>query len=447
MKHISAARAALMAVSAFAALSAAARPPNYDETKIAPYSLEDPLVFADGRRVATPAEWPARRAEILDIFAKEMYGQPPPPPETVVTEMTEEGPTLAGLAIRRQYRMWFRRDRSGPFIDWLLVLPNQLQGTMHKTVDGRVVCENAAKVPVVLMLNYRGNHTVLDDAEVPPPEGAWSRKSAARSPEESERGYLRRSQVRSTIPAGIVVARGYALLTACYAQVSPDVEVREGDNEDSAYTRIFDLWPKRDPSRDDNTTALGAWAWALSRGLDLAERIPEIDAKRNVATGSSRLAKAALLAAARDERFAVCVPNQTGGGGCPLAKRDFGENVSTEMRAFPHWYCRAYAKYADNEQAMKFDQHLLLAAIAPRALLVEGFNEGWFDTKGEYLACRAASPVWKFLGKDGLPEGDFPANFDTSLVGRSLGYFRRGGQHGLAEFDWMQLLDFASANL
>ena len=96
---------------------------------------------------------------------------------------------------------------------------------------------------------------------------------------------------------------------------------------------------------------------------------------------------------------------------------------------------------------MKFDQHLLLAAIAPRALLVEGFNEGWFDTKGEYLACRAASPVWKFLGKDGLPEGDFPANFDTSLVGRSLGYFRRGGQHGLAEFDWMQLLDFASANL
>ena len=51
-----------------------------------------------------------------------MYGQPPPAPEAVVTELKEEGPTLAGLAIRRQYRMWFRRDRSGPFVDWLLVL-------------------------------------------------------------------------------------------------------------------------------------------------------------------------------------------------------------------------------------------------------------------------------------------------------------------------------------
>ncbi len=100
-----------------------------------------------------------------------------------------------------------------------------------------------------------------------------------------------------------------------------------------------------------------------------------------------RLAKTALLAAARDERFAVCAfPNQTGGGGVPLAKRDFGENVSTEMSMFHHWYCKAYGKYIDNEQAMKFDQHLLVAAIAPRRILVQGFNQGWFDTKGEFLA-------------------------------------------------------------
>ena len=424
-----------------------ARTPNYNESKVAPYVLEDPLSFADGRKLAGPADWPARRAEILGIFAKEMYGMEPPAPEAVVTELVEEGPTFAGLGIRRQYRMWFRKDKSGPFIDWLLVLPNRPKGDNPAKKDGKVVCESADKVPVVLMLNYRGNQTVLDEGEVKLPEGEWRKPSSQSSPEESENGAMRDTGARSVILADVITAHGYALLTACYAQVSPDVEVERGNPEALAYTRIFELWPKRDESRDDNTTALGAWAWALSRGLDLAERIPEIDARRNVVTGSSRLAKAALLAAARDERFAVCVANQTGGGGCPLAKRDFGENVSTEMKMFPHWYCKAYAKYIDNEQAMKFDQHLLIAAVAPRALLIEGFNSGWFDTVGEYLAAKAASPAWEFLGRNGLPKGEFPENYDTSLIGESLGYVRRGGQHGISAIDWIWALDFADRAL
>ncbi len=129
----------------------------------------------------------------------------------------------------------------------------------------------------------------------------------------------------------------------------------------------------------------------------------------------------------------------------PLAEYpgEVGENVSTEMASFPHWYCKAYAKYIDNEQAMKFDQHLLVAAIAPRALLVEGFNQGWFDAKGEWLSCRAASPVWEFLGKEGLPKGDFPENYDRSRIGSTFGYVRRGGQHGLSGYDWLWMLDFA----
>ena len=92
---------------------------------------------------------------------------------------------------------------------------------------------------------------------------------------------------------------------------------------------------------------------------------------------------------------------------------------------------------------MKFDQHLLVASIAPRRILVEGFNAGWFDTKGEWLSCQAASPAWEFLGKPGLPKGDFPANFDTRCIGTHLGYVRRGGQHGLSGNDWNWALDFA----
>ena len=89
----------------------------------------------------------------------------------------------------------------------------------------------------------------------------------------------------------------------------------------------------------------------------------------------------------------------------------------------PHWYCRAYAKYVKEPwKTMPFDQHLFVSCIDPRALLVEGFStRQWFDTKGEFLSLKAASPVWKFLGKSGLPEVEFPEEFDTSAIGKDLG--------------------------
>ena len=63
---------------------------NYDKSKIQPYTLEDPLTFLDGRKVKNAADWAERRKEILGIFAKEMYGEEPPKPETLVTELQDE---------------------------------------------------------------------------------------------------------------------------------------------------------------------------------------------------------------------------------------------------------------------------------------------------------------------------------------------------------------------
>ena len=437
----------IFALAILCATIASAHPPNYDESKIAPYTLEDPLTFENGTRLTSPDQWPARRAEIIKIFEREMYGRTPPPPEAVVSEMFEEGITLDGLGIRRQYHVWFKKDKSGPRVDWILFLPNRIQGTRPKMNGSRPVCENTEKVPVILFLNYRGNQELATDTEIPLMQG-WCRNNKKFGIEdhkvpESSRGYGRRTNTSSPFPIETILARGYAVLSACYSEVSPDPDGGKAPQDKLAYTGVFELWGKRDPDATDNITSLGAWAWALSRGLDLAHTIPEIDASKSVAAGCSRLAKTALLACSRDERFAVCVPTQTGGGGCPLAKRDFGENVSTEMKAFTHWYCKAYGKYIDNEKAMKFDQHLLLASIAPRALLVQGYNSGWFDTKGEWLACRAASPAWEFLGLPGLPQGDFPENYSTAAIGPRLGYVRRGGDHGIAGHDWIWILNFS----
>ena len=157
-----------------------------------------------------------------------------------------------------------------------------------------------------------------------------------------------------------------------------------------------------------------------------------------------RLAKAALIAGAFDERFYAVVPNQTGGGGCPLLKRNYGENVEALMRNFPHWFCSDFGKYAGREKEMPFDSHLLMACVAPRKLLVEGFDDPFYDTEGEFEALKAASSVWTFLGRSGLPRSTWPVAYDVSAIGSDIGYVRRSERHGLSAHDWTWIMDFAS---
>lgn len=402
---------------------------NYDESAIPPYTLEDPLCFADGRKLRSRKQWPERRKEILEIFQRQMYGQMPPSAD-IFLETLEEGTTLAGFARRRQVRMWFRADHTGPHIDWLELIPTQVQGPC----------------PAILLLNYTGNHELLEDKEILVTE-SWLRETPHKASQRT-RGKFNQDGNDTVFPISTLLARGYALVTACYCDISPDpdplVEKDGAILQDTfAYTGVFDLWGPRDLEKTDNTTALAAWAWGLMRGMDMIVQDPELDQRRVILTGYSRLGKAALLAGAFDERIPVVVPVQTGGGGAPLAKRDYGEKIATEVSSFRHWFCRAYDQYAYDTASMPFDQHLLLACVAPRALLIEGFDKPWFDTKGEFLALQAASPVWTFLGEKGLPAVAWPADYDTAAIGPRIGYVRRDQGHGIAAIDWHWMLDFA----
>lgn len=400
---------------------------NYDVDKIGTYTLEDPLRLNNGKKVSNEKDWELRRQEILDIFQKEMYGKMPEKSD-IFTELLEEGKTLAGFGLRRQIRMWFRADKTGPYVDWMVVTPAFAKG----------------KVPTIMLLNYEGNQSVMTDPEIFISKG-WMRNGdniKNNHVGEESRGRYAGQNTRTVFPLGMLIARGYAVVTACYADISPDPNAPE-DQPKFAYTKIFELWGPRDESRTDNTTALGAWAWTLMRGMDMIEKDEKLDAKRVLLTGSSRLGKAALLAGAFDTRFPVVVPNQTGGGGAPLAKRNYGENVSTMTTMFTHWYCKAYKKYANKEKSMPFDQHLLLSCVAPRALMIQGFDSPWFDTEGEFLALKAASPVWEKFGKKGLPKVDWPQDFDTSAIGKYVAYVRRSEDHGISACDWTWMMNFA----
>lgn len=404
---------------------------NYKEDKIPPYVLPDPCTFADGRKLRDKSEWPARRREILDIFAKEMYGAEPPKPEAVVVETVEKGETLAGLGIRHQIRMWFKADKSGSAVEWLIIRPKHAKGP----------------VPAFVILNYGGNQEFLEDEEIVMPTMMWP-DGTEHPADPASRGALRRTRTNtSPLPIEIILARGYAVMTASFRNVSPDPNWLEiAELEAASVKGIFSLWGPRDPKRTDLTGSLSAWAWTMSRAVDYIETDPALDAKRVIAYGCSRLAKTALLAAARDERFAVCIPNQTGGCGLPLSKRWFGESPEISFLKFRHWYCAAYGKYGDREatvRGMPFDQHLLVAAIAPRRILGQGYPGAKFDAKGEFLSLKAASPAWALFGLKGLPDVDFPDYFDTSAIGDYVGYVRRTGDHGISGYDWQWALDFA----
>ena len=364
---------------------------NYDEAKAGvagrDFTLEDPLTFADGRRVENAADWAERRRKLLALFEREVYGRMPPKPEAVPFALVSKRERPEFGMTERRYRQWFHADRTGPVIDWIVFLP----------LGAEKPC------PAFLHLNYKGNDLIATG-----------------------------NTIHFALPLADMAARGFAFLSAHYTQITSDGPERGG----APFNGVFELWGPRDPTRPDATGSLMAWAWGLCRGLDLAEAIPEIDAVRCTVIGSSRLGKAALLAAAFDERFAGCVANQTGAIGVQLMKRDYGENLAAQRLLFPWWYCPGVWKWIGREREMPFDQHLLLACVAPRTLLLECYHKKWFDPRGEFLAAKAASPVWEVLTGKGLGLDEWPEPYDDSFVRPPFGYVRRTGTHGLSPDDW-----------
>jgi hypothetical protein len=123
--------------------------------------------------------------------------------------------------------------------------------------------------------------------------------------------------------------------------------------------------------------------------------------------------------------------------------RRLGETVSRINTAFPHWFCLNYRKFNNNEDAMPFDMHMLLALIAPRALYVDCADEDlWGDPKGCYLSLYNSLPVYRLL-KTGssLPEAMPPLN--KQVISGNVGFHIRDGKHDLLLKDWNWFMDFA----
>ena len=198
--------------------------------------------------------------------------------------------------------------------------------------------------------------------------------------------------------------------------------------------------------RDNESWAtLSAWAWADSRILDWMETEPLIDAKHVGVVGHSRGGKTAILAGVTDKRFAMICSNNSGCSGAKLNHIDLpkSEHISQILKNFPYWFCVNYRKYAGRKMKMDFDQHELLALIAPRLLCVaSATDDAWAGPRGEWWAAKLASPAWELYGKKGLVADAFPQPEMPQQDG-CISYHIRKGAHFLAPYDWKCYMDFA----
>lgn len=386
-------------------------PANYDETLVPVYQIPELLRSEAGQEIITAADWEnIRRPELLEIFRKNVYGNPPPR-LALNARMVETGDAFDGLAVREQVALELDEKNK---IELLIYRP---KAVVHP-------------VPVFLSLNFKGNHAnTLDPAVI--------LAGASEQLVENERGS---NMIRW--PFEKVLAAGYAVATFCHWDVAPDDKDLWRDRFVSA------IYPdKKGAPEKEEAGAVAWWAWGLSRAMDyLVSRPDTYNPESVVVMGHSRQGKAALWAAAEDPRFAIAISNDSGCTGAALARRRFGETVRHINSARPDWFCGAYKQYDDKEDALPVDQHQLIALAAPRPVYIASATEDlWADPRGEYLSGYHASPVYTLYQKQSGLDGNFP-NPETP-VGDAIGYHLRTGKHHILPEDWEHFIRFAQRHL
>lgn len=331
--------------------------------------LPDPFALPDGRRIAAKADWPACAQAWRDMIVDLEYGGLPPKPDSVAIE------TLAHAGVRR------------------------LRGAPHFWTY-RLHCRGGAQpfayTVKILFPNAPGPFPAIVNGD-----GCWW-------------------HIADDI-AQRVVDSGCALVMFNRTEVAEDLGYADVPDKVKRSGGLYDAYPGQ------TFGALAAWAWGYHRCVDLLQELPFIDSAHIAVTGLSRGGKAALLAGATDERIALTNDNASCGAGSPVFRYvgDGGETLNI-IDVFPSWFGAGLRPYLGREESLPFDQHCLVASLAPRlVLLTFALDDRWSNPEGMIQSAWAAGEVYRCL--------DAPDN---------LAFHLRSGGHAQTLEDWSVLLDF-----
>lgn len=360
--------------------------------------------------VATLSDWTMRRAPLLRAaFERLVYGAPPAAvPPRVVRRRLIDAHAFRGQGRLEAMELEVDGDRGPVRFSVLLATPR------------------VAHAPVVIAPNFCGNaaatgyryQSIANPAWLPPRCRSLAGRALARA--------LHGGAIVQP-PFAAMLRDGYAVATFFPGEIAPDDPVL-------AHAAVARL-----PDASSSLGVIGAWAWGMSRVVDALSDDADVDPTRIAVFGHSRYGKAALWAAATDQRIALVIANQSGRLGAAPSGSNAGEPLPRLFARFPYWFPTAETAHGDAE----IDQHLLLALIAPRPILLGGARlDGWSDPAGAFRAAEAASPVYHLYGRVGLDQPDMRA---TNLHA-DIAVFLRPGGHGIRLSDWQVARAFLDAH-
>ena len=210
-----------------------------------------------------------------------------------------------------------------------------------------------------------------------------------------------------SIPSTVFSSRNVAEITFSHDQVTSYANPNNGDP-------YYQLYPNLNLT---STGQYSAWAWGVSRiidGLELVQDVLPIDLKHLCVTGCSYAGKMALFAGALDERVALTIAQESGGGGATSWRYSHTEpsgSVEDIDNTDYNWFMNAMQQFSGNNVSLlPEDHHELMALCAPRALYVSGNPDyTWLSNPSCYICSSACGQVYAALG--------IPDRFGYSIVG------------------------------
>ena len=353
----------------------------------------------------TKGDWESsRRPEIVRTAFEAEYGVRPVerPADLRFTEIAPAEKCFGGTAVRKRVKATF----SGP-------------GGKGSMVFSVWIPLRTDKAPVFVHSSPRPAETAAD-------------------PDAPRPVYL--------LPAEAITRRGYAAVAYCNQDVCYDA----WEGPEFHDRGVFSIYGTghMDSRGSREWGILSAWAWGVSRIVDWIETEPLLDASKIAVVGLSRNGKAAIVAGASDPRIALTVSCCSGCGGAKLnhISLPFSESID---RIYPHhrWFARGFFDWRGRDRELPWDQHQILALVAPRLLYVSSAeSDVWAGPDGEFHSARLASPAWGLYGRKGIAQDARPPRLNEPMHDGSVGYHRRAGRHAILAYDWERYMDFAERN-
>lgn len=380
-----------------------------------------PALLQPGEGVA---EWEARRTAMVETIANMEYGCRPDMDYSVSWNLISREPVLEGKAHRLITDITVTTELGSYTFPLYTFLPKtgaKVPATVLICSQSRVLAPQ--KMPEGFKMEdlpklFQKMNIIMDG-----PMDMGGPRRALDMAADMDNGHW---------PVPMMMERGHAVSGFYATEAQPD----DGSFAEGL-SAIFGTTKDRG---ENEWGVLAIWSFAASCVMDYLLTLPEIDSSRIGVTGHSRCGKAALWAGVTDERFAWVMPNNSGCCGAALLRGKHGENMASINILMPYWFAPAFGKFVGREHELPFDQHTVLALVAPRLLHVaSGSTDFWADPAGEHRSTVLAGEIYRLYGNPQMEE-TFP-EVNTPVEAGTIGYHLRMGPHLLTEYDWQCLAE------